>query len=42
MRRYHALIEAGKRPNVAKVAVAAELVRQMWVLGRIVDGELEG
>lgn len=39
-RRYRDLVEKGKRPNVAKVAVASELVRQMWVIGRIVDGEL--
>ena len=38
--RYQDLIGKGKRPNVAKVAVASELVRQMWVIGRIVDGEL--
>ena len=38
--RYRALTKAGKRPNVAKVAVASELVRQMWVLGSIVRGEL--
>ena len=37
--RYRALVRAGKRPNVAKVAVASELVRQMWVLGNIVRGE---
>ena len=37
--RYRALVKAGKRPNVAKVAVASELVRQMWVLGSIVRGE---
>lgn len=40
--RYRALTEAGKRPNVAKVAAASELVRQMWVLGGIVDEELAG
>ena len=38
--RYRSLVKAGKRPNVAKVAVASELVRQMWVLGSIVRGEL--
>lgn len=38
--RYRALVKAGKRPNVAKVAVASELVRQMWVLGNMVRGEL--
>lgn len=40
--RYRALTKAGKRPNVAKVAVASELVRQMWVLGNIVRAELQG
>ena len=39
--RYRALVRAGKKPNVAKVAVASELVRQMWVLGSIVRGELQ-
>jgi len=39
--RYRALTKAGKRPNVAKVAVASELVRQMWAIGNIVRGELE-
>lgn len=38
--RYRALTESGKRPNVAKVAVASELVRQMWVIGNIVRKEL--
>lgn len=37
--RYRRLVGSGKRKNVAKVAVASELVRQMWVLGSIVDGE---
>ncbi len=31
----------GRRPNVAKVAVASELVRQMWAVGNIVREELE-
>lgn len=39
--RYKALTKAGKRKNVAKVAVASELVRQMWAIGSIVRGELE-
>lgn len=39
--RYRALVKAGKRPNVAKVAVASELVRQMWAIGNIVRSELE-
>lgn len=38
--RYRDLTKKGKQSNVAKVAVACELVRQMWVIGRIVDGEL--
>ena len=38
--RYGSLVRAGKRPNVAKVAVASELVRQMWVIGNIVREEL--
>ncbi len=41
-RRYHDLVKAGKKANVAKVAVASEVVREMWVLGRIVQRELEG
>lgn len=39
--RYRSLVRAGKRPNVAKVAVASELVRQMWAIGNIVRGELQ-
>lgn len=35
--RYRALVAAGKRPNVAKVAVASELARQMWVIGSMVQ-----
>lgn len=42
LRRYRALVGAGKRPNVAKTAVASELVRQMWVLGSIADRERAG
>ena len=38
--RYHRLVKKGKKANVAKVAVASELVQQMWVLGRMVDAEL--
>ena len=41
VKRYRELVRAGKRANVAKVAVAKELVREMWVLGRMVQGELE-
>ena len=41
-RRYRDLVKAGKKANVAKVAVASEVVREMWVLGRIVQRELEG
>ena len=40
-RRYRDLVEAGKKANVAKIAVAKELVREMWVLGRMVQRELE-
>ena len=32
---------AGKKANVAKIAVAKELVREMWVLGLMVQRELE-
>jgi len=39
--RYRSLVKRGKGPNVAKVAVASELVRQMWAIGNIVQGELE-
>lgn len=39
--RYKSLVKRGKRPNVSKVAVASELVRQMWAIGNIVRGELE-
>ena len=39
--RYRSLVKRGKRPNVAKVAVASELVRQMWAIGNVVRGELE-
>lgn len=38
-KRYRDLIRKGKKANVAKVAVASELVQQMWVLGRMVDAE---
>ena len=40
-RRYRDLVEAGKKANVAKIAVAKELVREMWVLGLMVQRELE-
>ena len=39
--RYKSLVKRGKRPNVSKVAVASELVRQTWAIGNIVRGELE-
>jgi transposase len=39
-KRYDHLVRSGKRANVAKVAVAGELVRQMWVLGSMIDKEL--
>jgi hypothetical protein len=38
--RYHHLVDCGKKPNVAKVAVVSEMVREMWVLGRMVQVEL--
>ena len=38
--RYHHFIARGKKPNIAKVAVASELVRDMWVIGRMVQEEL--
>ncbi|MEG0217072.1 MAG: transposase, partial [Raoultibacter sp.] len=33
LNRYKHLVKAGRKPNVAKVAVASEVVREMWVLG---------
>ena len=41
-RRYDALREAGKHPNVAKVAVVGELARWMWVIGLQVQREQGG
>lgn len=38
--RYKALIANGKHVNVAKAAVASELVRDMWIIGRMVQREL--
>lgn len=38
--RYKALIANGKHTNVAKTAVASELVRDMWIIGRMVQREL--
>lgn len=38
--RYKALVKAGKKANVAKIAVAKELVRQMWILGCMVYKKL--
>lgn len=38
--RYEHLIASGKHANVAKTAVASELVRDMWVIGRMVQREL--
>ena len=37
--RYRDMVKAGKKPNVAKVAVASEMVRQMWVLGMLAANE---
>ena len=38
--RYAHLVESGKHANVAKIAVSSELVRDMWVIGRMVQREL--
>jgi len=38
--RHRRLVEAGKGANVAKVAVASEQARWMWVIGVQVDREL--
>lgn len=38
-RRYRGLVDAGKKANVAKTAVASELVRQMWAIGLVVARE---
>lgn len=38
--RYKALIANGKHVNVTKTAVASELVRDMWIIGRMVQREL--
>ena len=40
--RYRDLLSKGKHPNVAKVAVASEAVRDMWIIGRMVQRELSG
>ena len=40
VKRFRHLIERGKSVNVAKVAVASELVRDMWIIGRMVQQEL--
>lgn len=40
--RYKELTKGGKKANVAKVAVAKELVREMWILGLMVREELFG
>jgi len=37
--RYRHLVSCGKLANVAKVAVASELVRDMWVIGCMVQQE---
>lgn len=39
-KRYHHLVDTGKKPNVSKVAVASEMVREMWVLGRMAQVEV--
>lgn len=38
-RRYRDLVDAGKKANVAKTALASELVRQMWAMGLVVARE---
>ena len=38
--RYDHLVERGKNANVAKIAIASELVRDMWIIGRMVQREL--
>lgn len=40
--RYRDLVARKKGANVAKTAVASEMVRDMWAIGLIVRGELEG
>jgi transposase len=40
-KRYSHLRSHGKLPNIAKVAVASLLVRDMWYIGLMVKGELE-
>jgi len=37
--RYEHLTASGKHANVAKIAVASELVRDMWIIGRMVQRE---
>ena len=38
--RYDHLVASGKHANIAKTAVASELVRDMWIIGRMVQREL--
>lgn len=40
--RYSDLAAKGKNANVVKMAVASELARDMWVIGRMVQRELAG
>ena len=40
--RLRDLTEKGKTANVVKMAVASELARDMWIIGRMVQRELAG
>lgn len=40
--RYSDLVSKSKNANVVKMAVASELARDMWVIGRMVQRELAG
>ena len=40
--RYGDLVARGKTANVVKAAVASELARDMWIIGRMVQRELAG
>lgn len=40
--RYRDLVARGKTVNVVKMAVASELARDMWIIGRMVQQELAG
>lgn len=38
--RYEHLVAVDKHANVAKIAVASELIRDMWIIGRMVQREM--